>query len=182
MISAIKCISTNAPIEQTFICLNAGLHQHCFQLVCCQFDKNIQLRIEIYVNLSYVFKLRNVGPTAMVARTPDSCASCQIRKIAGCACAGNAGNVFPATDFKGSIPARTIARASRMCRDTCRDRKSSMERKTFPAFLGACVIFIVAYTVLVDPCNLSIHNQQGCFDSNAEIMVLLQWQRRHLGD
>ena len=30
------------------------------------------------------------------------CASFQIRKIAGCACAGNAGNVFPATDFKGN--------------------------------------------------------------------------------
>ena len=29
-------------------------------------------------------------------------ASYQIRKIAGCACAGNAGNVFPATDFKGN--------------------------------------------------------------------------------
>ena len=28
-------------------------------------------------------------------------ASYQMRKIAGCACAGNAGNVFPATDFKG---------------------------------------------------------------------------------
>ena len=27
--------------------------------------------------------------------------SYQIRKIAGCACAGDAGNVFPATDFKG---------------------------------------------------------------------------------
>ena len=27
-------------------------------------------------------------------------ASCQIHKIAGCACAGNAGDVFPATDFK----------------------------------------------------------------------------------
>ena len=27
-------------------------------------------------------------------------ASYQIRKIAGCVCAGNAGNVFPATDFK----------------------------------------------------------------------------------
>ena len=26
----------------------------------------------------------------------------QIHKIAGCACAGNAGNVFPATDFKGN--------------------------------------------------------------------------------
>ena len=31
-----------------------------------------------------------------------SCASYQIRKIAGCACAGNARNVFPATDFKGN--------------------------------------------------------------------------------
>ena len=29
-------------------------------------------------------------------------ASYQMRKIAGCACAGNAGNVFPATDFKGN--------------------------------------------------------------------------------
>ena len=30
---------------------------------------------------------------AYVTVTP--CASCQIRKIAGCACAGNAGNIFP---------------------------------------------------------------------------------------
>ena len=29
-------------------------------------------------------------------------ASYQIRKIVGCACAGNAGNVSPATDFKGN--------------------------------------------------------------------------------
>ena len=29
-------------------------------------------------------------------------ASYQIRKIAVCTCAGNAGNVFPATDFKGN--------------------------------------------------------------------------------
>ena len=29
-------------------------------------------------------------------------ASCQIRKIVGCAWAGNAGNDFPATDFKGN--------------------------------------------------------------------------------
>ena len=28
--------------------------------------------------------------------------SCQIRKTAGCECTGNAGNVFPATDFKGN--------------------------------------------------------------------------------
>ena len=40
-------------------------------------------------------------------------ASYQIRKIVGCACAGNAGNVFPATDFKGNrylaIPACIMA-------------------------------------------------------------------------
>ena len=29
-------------------------------------------------------------------------ASWQIRKVAGCACAGNEGNVFPATSFKGN--------------------------------------------------------------------------------
>ena len=43
--------------------------------------------------------------------------SCQIRKSVGCACAGNAGNVFPATDFKGkrelAIPTCIKTRASR---------------------------------------------------------------------
>ena len=42
-------------------------------------------------------------------------ASHQIRKIAGCACARNAGDVFPAADFKGNrqlaIPACITARA-----------------------------------------------------------------------
>ena len=52
-------------------------------------------------------------------------ASYQIGKIAGCACAGNVGNVFPANDFKGNpqlaIPACIKARASRTCRNACRD-------------------------------------------------------------
>ena len=65
-------------------------------------------------------------------------ASCQILKIAGCACTGNAGNVFPAADFKGNrklaIPACITARASRTCRDTCRDRLPAVAEKTFPAF------------------------------------------------
>ena len=43
-------------------------------------------------------------------------ASYQIRKIAGCACAGNVGNVFPATNFKGNrwftIAACIMERAS----------------------------------------------------------------------
>ena len=58
-------------------------------------------------------------------------ASCQICKIAGCAYAGNAGNVFPATEFKGNrwlaIPACIPTRASRTCHD-------AVAEKTFPAF------------------------------------------------
>ena len=65
-------------------------------------------------------------------------ASYQIRNIAGCTCAGNAGNVFPATNFKGNhsiaIPACITARVSCTCRDACRDRLTAVARKTFPAF------------------------------------------------
>ena len=67
-----------------------------------------------------------------------SLASYQLRKIVGCACAGNAGNVFHVTDFKGdrwlAIPACITVRASRTCRDVCRDRQSAVAGKTFPAF------------------------------------------------
>ena len=67
-------------------------------------------------------------------------ASYQIRKIAGCACAGNAGNVSPAAEFKGkrelAIPACITARASRTCRDACRDCLPAVAGKTFPAFLA----------------------------------------------
>ena len=65
-------------------------------------------------------------------------ASYQIRKIVCCACAGNARNVFPTTDFKGkhwlAIPACTTTRASCTCRDACRDRKPTVAGKTFLAF------------------------------------------------
>ena len=44
-------------------------------------------------------------------------ASCQIHRIAGCACVGNAGNVFPATDFKGKPPVWRSRHASRHVRD-----------------------------------------------------------------
>ena len=47
-------------------------------------------------------------------------ASFQIRKIAGCACAGNAGNVSPG-HRRLAIPTCITARASRTCRDACRD-------------------------------------------------------------
>ena len=68
----------------------------------------------------------------------DPWASYQIRKIAGCACAENAGNVFPATDIKGNrqlaIPACITTRASRTCRDARRDRWLKVAWKTFLAF------------------------------------------------
>ena len=54
------------------------------------------------------------------------CASYHIGKLVGGACAGNAGNVFPTTDFKWdsqlAIPASITARAWRTCRDVCRGR------------------------------------------------------------
>ena len=62
----------------------------------------------------------------------------QICKIAGCACAGNAGSVFPSTDFKGNrwspIPVCITTRASRTCYDACRDRKPAVAGTTFSAF------------------------------------------------
>ena len=59
-------------------------------------------------------------------------ASCDIRKIAGCACAGNSGKVFPATD---SCRSRY---ASRTCRDNAgianpRLPLKSVAGKKFPA-------------------------------------------------
>ena len=63
--------------------------------------------------------------------------SYQIRKIAGCACTGNSGNVFPATDFKGNrllaIPACITARASRMSGWLTRGG-----RENVPGIPGAC--------------------------------------------
>ena len=65
-------------------------------------------------------------------------ASYQICKIAGCACAGNAGNVSPRRRIQRkllvTIPACIMARASRTCRDACRDHLPTVAGKTFPAF------------------------------------------------
>ena len=66
------------------------------------------------------------GPSGWLVIVPgqddfNTWASCQIRKIAGCACAGNAGNVFPC-HCRLAIPTCIKARAWRTCRDACRDR------------------------------------------------------------
>ena len=71
--------------------------------------------------------------TLMESAYIDPCAtdmySYQIRKIAGCACAGIAGNVFPRRRFQ-----RKPLFAWRTCRDACRDRLPAVTGKTFPAF------------------------------------------------
>ena len=78
----------------------------------------------------------------------DTWAFYQIRHTAGCACAGNAGNVFPTTDFKRNrwlaIPACIIARAWRTCRDACWDRWPAVAEKTFSA-QAACATRNLAY-------------------------------------
>ena len=65
-------------------------------------------------------------------------ASYKIRKTASCACAGDAGNVFPCRRLQWNrrlaIPACITARGSRTCRDVCRDRLPTGVGETLPAF------------------------------------------------
>ena len=66
--------------------------------------------------------------------------SCQIGKIVGCACAGNAGNVFPSTDFKR----KTLVSDPNMHHGTCvthvpwcmSGSLTTVAGKTFTAFPG----------------------------------------------
>ena len=59
--------------------------------------------------------------------------SCQVRKIAGCACAGNAGNVFPTTNFK-----RNCQLAITTCMTVCAPTRGG--GKNVPGISGACAM------------------------------------------
>ena len=65
-------------------------------------------------------------------------ASCQIRKIASCACAGNAGNIPPRRRFQRkplvSDPGMHHGTCDTHVLDACRDRLPAVAGKTFPAF------------------------------------------------
>ena len=80
-----------------------------------------------WCSLSWVSWLSNKAWVSMMWWTAvsilsiSSWASYQIRKIAGCACTGNAGNVFTC-QCGLVIPTCITARAWRTCRDACRDR------------------------------------------------------------
>ena len=68
--------------------------------------------------------------------------SYQIRKIVGFACAGNARDVFPATDFKRirllAIPACITARASRTCHWCMSGSLTRWGEECVPGIPGAC--------------------------------------------
>ena len=110
-------------------------------MVLCDFSSPIPLLIIVRIfpfHISIVSNRRYDSLTIVKGKDKKQWASYQIRKFAGCACARNAGNVFPATKFKGNcwlaIPARITARASRTCRDACRDRLPAVTWKTSPVF------------------------------------------------
>ena len=78
-------------------------------------------------------------------------ASCQICKIAGCACVENAENVFPR--HRGLVISTCItARAWRTCRDAWRDRYIAISfeidgGKNIPGIPGACATCYFTYLV-----------------------------------
>ena len=60
-------------------------------------------RIRLHCTVNTMYATKRTTPSARASAVmllTNSWASYQIRKIAGCAWAGNAGNVFPAADFK----------------------------------------------------------------------------------
>ena len=93
-----------------------------------QFGPRVGLKIQLLVSAG----------TDMINKLSAVWASYQMRKIVGCACTRNAGNVFPATHLKGNrkltILACIAACAARTYRDACRDRQPVVARKTFPVF------------------------------------------------
>ena len=103
-----------------------------FKFICLPYFMHVWIITDIsFDSLVYIGRTSDI-------KTLHPWASYKIRKIAGCACAGNTGNVFPATDFKGNrqlaIPACITARVWRTCLDACRDRWPAVAGKTFPAF------------------------------------------------
>ena len=93
------------------LCENHSLpcvpHCRVFNLVRCQKEG------WCYENLN-----PHVGGVCHIGKTTDNThslpwASCQIRKNCGCACAGNAGNVFPAVGDKRSRHASRHVRDAR---------------------------------------------------------------------
>ena len=83
--------------------------------------------LEVCFGLENLFSMRRLLPRI------NQWASCKIRKIAGWACAGKVGKVFPATDFC-KIDSSRSRHASLHVSRACRDHQPAVAGKTFPAF------------------------------------------------
>ena len=73
-------------------------------------------------------------------------ASYQIRKIAGYASAGNAGNVFPATDFKGKLKLATAVMDAGITNPRWREKRSRHSRRM------RNMLFYISGKRPMDPC------------------------------
>ena len=136
--------------DVSFISLKKILNtQSSFQCTLLYFivkqnERYVEFWLPVEIVLEWSFKGRGIFIECW-SRIPcqkikPPWASCQIGKIVGCACAGNAGNVFPATDFKR----KTLVSDPNMHHGTCDTHVlwcmsgslTTVAGKTFPAFLG----------------------------------------------
>ena len=85
--------------------------------------------------------------------------SYEIRKIVGCTCAGNAGNVFPAADFKGNrllaIPVCITARGV-MHVGIANNRWWGKTLPAFPAHAQPTILRILQEVHDLNTCNLPL--------------------------
>ena len=111
----------------------------------------------------------------------DLWVSYQIRKIAGCACAGNAGNVFSATDFKGNrelaIPACITARAWPLsAKKPMAQILQGVDHNRYP-FNGDCYIEFVTKKKCPEDL-LNHYSNYGC-RSCGQYAYIIIWFRRN---
>ena len=99
------------------------------------------------VDLGRKVQVRNVVVTTR-NKSGRTWVTCQIRKIAGPACTGNAGNFYPHRDL--AIPPCIMARAWRTCGDACRDTELAVSievggGENDPCIPGACASHNLTY-------------------------------------
>ena len=109
----------------------------------------------------------------------------RIRKIAGCACTENAGNIFPAIDFKGdrslAIPACITVHVWRTCRDACRiadlqwlgERSRHSQRMRNPQF------YVSGKRPIAVPYNTILHTTQWKLKCSLGDLICNPWKAPH---
>ena len=142
--------------------INPVKYTHWFVLLCC-----ICIISSVWCGLAW-----SIYPWA----------SFQIQKIAGCACAGNAGYVFPATYVKGNrqltISACITARAWRTCRDAfgianSRSRGKRSRRMRNPQFCVSGKRLIFCCVAVLALWSSVIRYVSNLWDCVLKLMLIL---------